>query len=184
MHIYLSVLTQSNNLNRLYLGHNKINEKAANLIAAILANNREIQELIIVTCCLNSHGAKSIMLSLKNVGTLKQLSLNSNFITDEAADDIADVVSRNKAMGYFSVGESKLQAKGLTTLLLSLKELKLLKKLSICSYNNIFEDITKYIIPIIIANPKLTGLDIAGVYLQVDNTTSIFSSLKLFFNLP
>ena len=116
MHIYLSVLTQSNNLTRLYLGHNKINEKAANLIAAILANNREIQELIIVNCCLNSHGAKSIMLSLKNVNTLKQLSLNSNFITDEAADDIADVVSHNKAMEYFSVGERKLQAKGLTTL--------------------------------------------------------------------
>ena len=177
MHIYSSLLMQSTCLNKMLLCDNKIDEKAANIIAAILANNGDIQELIINNCCLSSHGAKSIMLSLKN-DSLMKLSLYSNFITDEAADDIADVVSHNTAMEEFSIGENKLQAKGMATLLLSLKKLKSLKSLSICS-NDISEDIMKYIIPVIAANPKLTSLDIDEVYLQIGDTTNSFNALKL-----
>ena len=177
MHIYLSMLMQSTCLNKMLLCDHKIDEKAANLIAEILANNGHIQELTINDCCLNSRETKSIMLSLKNDG-LTKLSLYSNLITDEAADDIADVVSHNTAMEEFSIGENKLQAKGMATLLLSLKELKSLKSLSICS-SDVSEDITKYINPVIAANPRLTSLDIDGVYLQVDDTTSTFNALKL-----
>ena len=178
MHIYLRVLAQSKSLNELCLYDNKIDENAANLIATIIANNEKIQALTIHNCYLNSHGAKSIMLSLKNVSTLTELSLYSNFITDDAADDIADVILHNNAMEKFIIGGNTLRAKGMVKILLSLKELKFLKDLSISS-NDVSQDITNYIIPVIIANPQLTDLDLAKIHLQVDDTVNIFKTLKL-----
>ena len=174
LHNVLISLSKLNSVKVIILNGNKVADKAIDSMAAVLANNKSMQQLTVYHCFLSS---RKIMFPLKNLSTIKILSLYSNCITDEAADDIADVISVNSAMEEFYIGENRLEANGMIKILLSLKHLKSLKDLSI-SGNDVSEDISSYVIPVIAANSNLASLDLEGVCVHLEGIKKVVNTLK------
>ena len=174
LHNVLISLSKLNGLKVIHLFGSKVDDKAVDSMAIVLAKNKSMQELTVYNCFLNS---KNAIFPLKNLSTIKKLSLYSNFITDEAADDISDVISINNVMEEFSIGENRLKVNGMIKILLSLTNLKSLKELSI-SGNDVSEDISSYVIPVIAANLNLASLDLEGVCVHLGGITNVVNALK------
>jgi len=108
LHYVLISLSKLTELQEINLFGSKVQDKAVESMAAVLNNNKIMQELIIYHCSLDS---RKIMVPLKNLSTIRKLSLYSNSITDGAASDISDVISVNTAMEELEIGENVLQTK-------------------------------------------------------------------------
>ena len=171
LHYVLISLSKSTELQEINLFGGKVQDKAVESMAAVLNNNKK---LIIYHCSLDS---RNIMAPLKNLSTIRKLSLCSNSITDGAASDISDAISVNTTMEELEIGENMLQTKGMIKILHGLSQLKSLKTLSI-SGNNVTEDISSYIACVIATNTNLVSLDLEGMSVHIDGVKTILNAMK------
>ena len=92
-------LQNTTNLTILYLNNNIICEEAADDIAAVLFHNTKLQEFNLSDNNFRA-GAIKIAKGLQNTTNLTILYFNNNNIGEEAADDIAAVLSHNTKLQH------------------------------------------------------------------------------------
>ena len=79
----------------LQLQNNSITDEAADNIARVIINNPLLKKLHLGINKLLSKGILVLCCSLKTNSHLKELNINYNSITEEAADDVAEVINCN-----------------------------------------------------------------------------------------
>ena len=80
-------------LKRIFISKNNITENAAGNIAALLSCNTQLQELDISDNYLQSTGVIIISKALQGISTLTKLFISKNNIMENAASNIAAVIS-------------------------------------------------------------------------------------------
>ena len=90
------------------ISNNNIINEAANDIAAVITCNTDLQELNLGGNDLRTLGTIKIAKGLQKISSLKKLFIDHNNITDEAADDIAAVISCNMDLQQLNLGNNDL----------------------------------------------------------------------------
>ena len=93
----------------LILNNNSITNEAASDIAKVINNNPSLETLRVGNNNLQSKGVLALCHSLKNLSHLKQLDIESNLITEEAADDIVKVINTNCKLEILCLRNNKLK---------------------------------------------------------------------------
>ena len=164
-------------LTKLHFGNNDISDKTANDIAAVVSCNTKLQVIEVSGSKLQTVGAIKIMKASQRICTLKKLYLNNNNITEEAADDIATVISCNIHLQELNLGSNNLQTTGTIKIAQSLQRISSLTKLYI-NHNNITDEAADDIATVISCNIHLQELNLGSNNLQTAGTIKIAQSLQ------
>ena len=139
-----SVVLQSlHNLSTLLildLSYNHLSSESADGIAVVVGNNCSLQQLWLDGNELLTRGVVRIASALKKLSRLRILSLCSNGITDDAADEMSNVITNNTLLVDLLLGNNQLQAIGICTIAVAIRKLFILRKLDL-SNNHITPDI-------------------------------------------
>ena len=145
------------NLTKLDSNFNLISKEAADGIAEVISNNREMETLWLCGNDLKDEGISKVASALKKIHCVKHLRLAFNNITEEAAGDIAEAIANNPLLEHVDLGGNRLGSRGVVKLAGGLKMLHHLKILGL--YNNgIGEDAAKHIAEVINYNSGLEKL--------------------------
>ena len=149
----LHSMNEMRSLKEMCIFASNINDDVAGTLANILINNKEVNKLELWHCYLQTSQLAIIMSSLQT-RVLKTLDLTSNYISDEAAENITGVIlNGTTSVQYFSIGSNYLHTNGMVTLLNSLKSLSSLIAISL-SCNQITESVAEDITDVIYNNPN------------------------------
>ena len=163
---------------KLYISDSNITDEAANDIAAVIYSNTQLQEFDVSRNYLQSTGAIKIAKALQNISTLTKLYINNNYITDEAADDIAVVISCNPQLQQLDIGENNFQTTGTIVITKALQSSGFnLKKLCI-SNNNIAEAAADDIAAFINSNTQIQEFNVSKNNLQSMGAIKIAKALQ------
>ena len=174
---FISIFECLNNnmhLRKLNISSNKITDKAAHSIATVLSHTSKLEELDLSNNLMQTTGTIIIFKSLMHVTSLKKLYINDNMITDEAADDIAVVLSLNDKLEELDISCNNLQKTGAITIF-EIMNTSTLTKLNI-AHNMIIDEATKYLVNILHNNAKVKELNLSNIKL---NKAIDFGNLKL-----
>ena len=130
-------------LRKLNISHNEITIKAAHSIATFLSLNSKLEELDLNDTILQTPGTIIIFKSLRCFSNLRKLFINNNMITNEAADDIAVVLSHNTKLGEFDISYNNLQAAGAIKIFQGIEGISSLRKLNFAHNKIITDEATK-----------------------------------------
>ena len=130
----LQSLSKITTLAELDLSGNNMSEEVADFLASAIASNSSLEDLRLTDNRLTTSGIVTIAKSLSNISTLKYLSIQSNLISEEAADSIASVIKINTGIGELYLGNNKLGA-GALKIIRALKEVSSLKVLDLGNNN-------------------------------------------------
>ena len=158
----LLALKHNANLETLDLSGNVITDELAEQLAIVLAYSTKLKTLLLRDCSLDSIGIHVIVNSLKNITTLKQLSLSWDSITDVATNYLATVIKCN-------IGLEKLYLDGnlqyFDQLSTAIKEFNL--ELLQIDHKVIAEDVNGELVNNIINNSNLKYLILKNHSLQI-----------------
>ena len=184
-------------------------DQAANAIAQVLANNKQLEEIDLCNSDLRPIGAIKIFNGMKNLSNLIKLDVSRNDIADEEAYEgteiLAPIVSQishlsNKPVTYTAVQRlafvldhnPKLQKLGVsslhlypeevTVLLKGMTNLKNLVKLDISS-NCIRGEAAKALASILSCNISLQKLILQKCFLQYEGAMDIFNAITTYSRL-
>ena len=101
------------------------NNIVADDIATTISGNVCLQELYV--CRNNLQTAGTIVKALQNICTLTKLHFGNNIISDQAANDIAALVSHNTKLNVIEISGSKLQTTGTIKIMKALQGVYTLK---------------------------------------------------------
>ena len=178
----VKTLQKISSLRKLYFDHSKINDEAADDIAAAISCNIHIQELNLGSNNLQSSGTIRIVKTLQKISSLTKLYIDHNNITDEAADDIAAAISSNMNLQELNLGGNDLQTSGIIKIAKSLQKMLSLTKLYI-DHNNITDEAADDIAAAISSNMNLQELNLGGNDLQTSGIIKIAKSLQKMLSL-
>ena len=178
----VKVLQNICTLTKLHFGNNIISDQAANDIAALVSRNTKLNVIEISYSKLQTTGTIKIMKGLKGIYTLKKLYLNNDNITEEAADDIATVISCNLDLQELNLGSNNLQASGIIKIARSLQKISSLIKLYI-NHNNITEEAADDIATAISYNIHLQEVNLGNNNLQASGIIKIANGLQMISSL-
>ena len=164
-------------LTKLHFGNNIISDQTAYDIAALVSRNTKLNVIEISGSKLQTTGIIKIMKALQGIYTLKKLYLNNDNITEEAADNIATVISCNLDLQELNLGSNNLQASGIIKIARSLQKISSLAKLYI-DHNNITDEAADDIAAAISCNINLQELNLGSNNLQTSGTIKIARSLR------
>ena len=153
------------------------NNIAADDVAAVISGDRCLQELYICRNSMQTSDAEAIVKALQGICTLKKLHFGDNKISDEAANDIAAVVSCNTKLNVIEISGSKLQTTGTIKIMKGLQGIYTLKKLYL-NNNKFTEEAADDIATAISWNVDLQELNLGGNNLQALGTVKITRSLQ------
>ena len=173
--IILSVLK----LNNCYL----INESADEL-ANVLLYSSLLQEFDLSYNNLETLSAISIFKGMKNISHLIAINISHNRITDEAAENIAIVLSCNKKLQALDLSCNYFTSEGLIEIFKfeCLKNIIYLKKLNVSS-NKININAASSIGTVLSLNSTLEELDLSNNLMQAPAATIIFLGMQNITNL-
>ena len=147
-------------LRKLNISCNKITKVvAAESIATVLSHSSKLEYLNISNMFIQSAAIIVIFKSLKRISNLRKIYINGNMITDEAADDIAVVLSQNIKLEELDISCNDLQTPGVIKILQDIKDHVALTKLNI-SHNTITNEAAENVINILCNNSKLQELNL------------------------
>ena len=115
--------------------------------------------------------------NLQNVVTLIKISICGSNITEEAADDIASVITSNIHLKELNIGTNVFQKLSILKILRSLLKISSLTMLCI-SYSNITYEAVDDIAAVISRNLNLQEFDISGNNLQTAGIIKVMKALK------
>ena len=166
-------------LTKLYLAANMISDKAADDIAAALANNNQLQEFDLELNEFTSNGITLCTKALCKMTDLRVLAIKDNYrITDESAYDIAAAVSSNTKLQIFNFSRTcYLSTTAIKVISKALQSVFTLTKLNI-SKNNIIDDAVDDIAVALTCNTQLQEFDISINDLQTQGTIKIAKALQ------
>ena len=166
------------NLQEMIFTNSNISAEVANDIPATLSFSTQLQKIDISNNCFESiMGIIKIAKSLEHISTLKKLYINSNNITDEAADDIATALFCNRQLQELDVSDNSFQTVGIIKIAKALQHTSTLKKLNI-SNNNITYKAADNIAAALSINVQLQELDIGKTALQAKGLIVIAKALQ------
>ena len=161
------------NIIRLNLSGNEICNGAVNALANALAENSKLKELILCDANIQSEEISKIFGKLR-FPHLTKLSISHNYITDEAADVIAEFISESHGLEELDVSYNNLKSSGI------IKICKInLSKLTVfnLSHNSITIKAAADIASFLSHNSELQVLDISCNDLEI-GCRNIFTSLQ------
>ena len=164
------IIQNITNLLKFNIGHNGINDHAANYIANFLFQNSKLEELNLCHNNLETGGTIKIV-ELTNITNLIKLSINHNSITDHAAESIACFLSLNPKLEELDLSYNNLQAPGAMKIAQS-SNVKNLIKFNI-SHNAITDHAAESIADFLSRNSKLKELDLSYNNLQAVGANKI-----------
>ena len=173
---FFTTLNSITTLNTIEIINFGITNEIANNLANILHCNIQLQELHLNGNNLQTGSAIRIAKALQVISTLRILSLYNNKITDEAADDIAAVITHNTNFQHLNVCKNYFKPLGTTRIAKSLHNIFTFTKLYI-SDNNITDEATESIVAVLSHNTQLQELNISGSALQTTRGDEIAKSL-------
>ena len=157
-------LQKISTLTKLCINNNKITNEAADYIADVISCNSHLQELNISSSGLQVQGATIVLKRLQKITSLTTLYINDNNITEEAADDIAAVVSCN-AMQVLDVSNNCLGTIGIKKVAKALQ--------SVCTLTHLYirdgyvtDEAADDIAVAISCNPYLEEFDIGNNFIR------------------
>ena len=126
----VGVLCKTTTLKTLKLSNNLISE-ALDDIAAVLSCNTELQELDLSGNNLQLTGIRILRRSLHNISTLTKFNISSNRFGQEAAEEIAAILSHNTKLQDLSLGWNNIETTGMISIASVLKNTSTLKLLGL-----------------------------------------------------
>ena len=171
-------LHSTGTLTKFSISNNRITDKAASDISAVISNNIHLQEVNLGFNNLQASGIIKIAESLQKISSLTKLYINHNSITHEAADDIAAVISCNTSLQEIDISKNNLLTTGVQKIMKALQGINTLKKLCLSS-NNITSVATDDIATIVSCNIHLQEFDIGRNYLQASGITNIAKNFNI-----
>ena len=155
----VNALIEISTLKELDLNDNKNKSgELAPTISSIITKNRSIEVLALRDNSLNDVGVIKIAQSLCKCSKLKVLDLQSNNITEEAAEALASIISSNTELEELYLGNNLLQL-GVIKISTALKDISSLKLLDLDN-NNIPEQAADELSVVIKANRLLETLSL------------------------
>ncbi|XP_065896352.1 protein NLRC5-like [Dysidea avara] len=176
----VNIFKQLNNISTLKaldISCNMITDRAADKIPVILSHNAELQELDLSYNFLQTCGTILIMKCLLKFSTLTIFNISCNQFTDEAADDIAAVVSCNTELEELDLSYNYLQSVGVIKIARGLENTFTLKKLKLSS-NMITDEAASDITNVVSNNTQLEELDLSFNFLHSISTMQICRGMR------
>ena len=177
--VILQALKGNSKIKILYLDNNNMNAEVTEDLANVIKNNLDLEELFLSN---NSLGSSAIVIlqALKENSKLKILDLNSNKMTAEVAEDLANVIKNNLDLEELFLSNNSLGSSAIV-ILQALKENSKLKILDLNS-NKMTAEVAEDL-----ANVIKNNLDLEKLYLSNNSLGSsaimILQALKENFNL-
>ena len=104
-------LRKLSTLKILYISDNKIDDRAADVLAAVILNNTKLDDLFLNDNLFQVGGIK-IALALKNLSSLTKLEFNNNGLSDSVAEDLAAAIVSNGELSSIGIMNSDFEASG------------------------------------------------------------------------
>ena len=175
-------LHSTRTLTKFSITNNRITDKAASDISAVITNNIHLQEVNLGYNNLQASGIIKIAGSLQKILSLTKLYINHNSISHEAADDIAAVISCNTSLQEIDVSRNHLQTIGAKKIAKALRKISALEKLNL-SNNNITGEAADDIAAVISCNTSLQEINVSRNHLQTIGAKKIAKALGKIFAL-
>ena len=102
---FCEVLYSCKNLKHINLGHNTVVKNMATEISFLLSSLTSLEYFNVFNCQLDPSGTKTIVAKLKELNTLQCIYINSNTITHDAVEDLADMITNNKSIRTLALPE-------------------------------------------------------------------------------
>ena len=169
-------LHSTRTLTKFSISNNRITDKVANDISAVISNNIHLQEVNLGYNNLQASGIIKIAGSLQKISSLTKLYINHNSIFHEAADDIAAVISCNTSLQEINVSKNHLQIIGAKKIAKALGKISALENLNL-SNNNITAEAADDIAAVISCNTSLKEIDVSINNLQTIGAKKIVKAL-------
>ena len=169
----LKVLT----LKRFYLHENDITDEAADDIANVLLHNTQLQIFNVAQNLFETVGIRSIAKGLQKISTLTHLYLGNNSISNEAVDDIADVLSCNTKLQGLELQIQNLHACKALKISEALRCTSTLLRLIIIK-SGITSESADSIADVLSHNTHLQELNLDGNFLQAEGIKKVMKSLR------
>ena len=178
----LVVLQSLHNLSTLLildLSFNHLSSESADGIVVVIGNNCSLQQLWLDGNDLLTRGVVIIASALKKLSSLRILSLCSNEITDDAAEEISNVITSNVLLVDLLLGNNQLEITGICRIAIALRLRKLftLRKLDL-SNNHITLDAAEELAVTLSNCTNLQQLFLNDNVLGTEGTIKIANSLK------
>ena len=164
-------------LTKFSLCYHDITDEAADDIAAAVSCYVHLQEFNIGKNYLQASSVIKVTKGLQKISTITKLYINSNKITDEAADDIAVAISCNNKLQDIDISENDLETTGTIKIMKALQGIHTLKVLYM-NNNNITDKAADDIAAAIYCNTKLEELDVSGNDLGTKGVEKIVIALQ------
>ena len=176
-----SVILQSlHNLSTLLIldmSYNHLSSESADNIAVVIGNNCLLQQLWLDGNDLLSRGVVIIANALKKISSLRILSLCSNGITDDAADEISDIITTNVLLVDLLLGNNQLQMVGVSKIAVALRKASMLRKLDLFN-NHITSDAAEELTATLLNCSNLQQLFLSNNKLGNEGTIKLANALK------
>ena len=172
--VILKALEGNAQLETLELSNNNITREVAENLASMIENNSNLKMLGLGN---NELGPSAVVIlqSLKHISKLTHLNLDNNKMTEQVAEDLADVMRNNSGLEMLLLSKNNLNFSALV-ILQALKHHSKLKIISL-SNNNITGQVAEHLAAIIKNNSQLEQLYLANNKLG-SSTTLILKALE------
>ena len=162
------------NIIKLNLSGNEICNGAANALANALVENSKLKELSLCDVDMQSEEVSKIFGKIR-FPHLTKLSISHNNITDEAADVLADFLSKSNGLEELDVSHNNLKSAGIIRICRT--NLTKLTRFNV-RHNSITSEAAAYVASFLSHNSKLQMLDISCNDLLKTSSNTIFTALK------
>ena len=173
----LSSLEHISTLRVLDLSLNNIGYQSADSVAAVIYSNPTLEQLWLDGNGLLDTGVIQICRALKHVNKLRVLSLCSNGISDDSAEELSAAISSNDLLEDLLLGSNNLQHVRICTIVHSLNNLVRLRKLDLF-HNGVTAEAADELAVIISNCHALQELYLSDNMLGTTGAVKIFKSLK------
>ena len=174
------VLQSLHNLSTLLildLSFNHLSSESADGIAVVIGNNCSLQQLWLDGNDLLTRGIVIIASALKKLSSLRILSLCSNGITDDAAEEISNVINSNILLVDMLLGNNQLQTMGIYKIAIALRKCFIIRTLDL-SNNHITPDAAEELAVTLSNCTNLQQLFLNDNTLGTEGTIKITNALK------
>jgi len=157
-----------------------INSYNLQILAEALKQNKTLTKLttlIISSNYISDEGAKAIAEVLENNITLTSLDMNGNNITDEGAKAIAEALKKNTTLTTLNIKHNDFGIEGIKALADMLKHNSTLTILDM-NFNNISDEEAKVIAGALEKNKTLTSLNISHNKIGIEGVTELVKALE------
>ena len=168
--------TNISKLTTFKINHNSITDEAANDIASFLSHNNKLQILDLSCNSLQEAGCKSVLKALQDIDNLISLKISNCHATNEAADEVANVLLNNPALQEIDLSCNNISTY-FAKVFKGMGNISNLVSVNI-SHNTITEEALPNLANIFHYNTSLKILDLSYNNLSTLSTINIFKEMK------